>query len=516
MRKGIFLLVFFFFFIQNYAFGIDCNLSDFSSLGLKDEEFSKPVQFEKVEAGQTIGNTPVKPHCAIKGKMWPEIGFAIKLPKEWNGRLVVVGCGGACGSIPEGSMIRYLNEGYAVAGDDSGHSGSSALDWSFAYNPPDNSNPFFEQKLKDHGYRSIHETFLLAKNLVKAYYGMEPFYSYYVGASTGGRQGLMNAQRYADFDGYLVGMPVREITKNAMKDTWAATLFFPNFPPQTQQKKMNILAQRVYEKCDGLDGLKDGIISEPEKCPFNPLTDLPACEGEEDREDCFTTVQRETLKKLYEGPKDESGNRLFCGMPIGGEALMKGLTGLASNFVAGIQLGLGLGGNFQKFIVMRDPNFDPMTYNLEKDYKKSLSEDLRKILDATDPDLSKLRGKGSKIINWHGLADTLVPAFQSISYYEEVMKTLGKKETTSFYKLYLVPGLSHGYGIGPFADFFPQLVKWVEKGEEPKEVIGKRDEDPQLGLKAMTRPLCPYPQFAKYKGEGDPMDAANFTCAEGF
>jgi len=513
-----FLLILTLFFLNSLAFAANCSVDDLNALNLKDAEFSNSITFSSAEVKTVIGSTTVSEHCAIRGTIWPSIGFSIKIPTNWNKKFVMLGCGGACGYINEGGMISYLNQGYAVAADDSGHTGN-VMDWSFAYNPPDNRNPYAEQKLKDHGYRSIHETTLLAKSLIKALKGEDPARSYYVGASTGGRQGLMNAQRYPDdFDGWLVGMPVRDITGNAMMDVWKGIKFLTTFPSDTATRdaKLALLATKVYEKCDAIDGLKDGLIDDPRKCDFNPLTDLPACENDVDSANCFTTAQRQALKDIYDGPKDSTGKSLFYGIFPGGEPLMSGLGGgpPTSGLLTGIMAGVGLGGGFQQYVVMQDPNWNFMMYNWDTDPAKSRADSLRAILDATKTDLSELKRKGKKIIHWHGWIDTLVTPWQSVGYYEDVMKTLGTAETKSFYKLYMIPGWGHGFGIGPFVDLFPYLVNWVEKGEEPGKVIATRSENPSLGLTAMTRPLCPYPQVARYKGEGDTNDASNFICTD--
>lgn len=485
----------------------ECTKEYLTSLNLKDEAFSQPVTFTDASLKTVIGNQTVPEHCAITGKIWPDIGFSIKIPTNWNGRFVMLGCGGACGFINENGMIPYLSQGYAVAADDSGHTGS-VVDWSFAYNPPDNSNPHAAQKLKDHGYRSIHETTVLAKKILKSLKGEGSLrYAYYVGASTGGRQGLMNAQRYpTDFNGWLIGMPVRELTGNAMMDVWKAVQFFTNFTDQAKwQQKLKILNDKVYEKCDTIDGVKDGLIGDPTMCNFDPLTDLPSCPNDIDDFTCFTTAQRVAIKNIYEGPrKPSTGERLFWGDTISGENML----------LVGIQLGLALGGGFQKFVVMQDPNFDPLKYNWETDPAKSRSPELRAIVDATQTDLSAVRQSGGKIIHWHGWADTLVTPYQSTYYYEDVMKVMGKDVTQSFYKLYMIPGMGHGSGIGPTVDFFPYLVEWVENGKAPEKIIASRQENPTLGLSALTRPLCPYPQVARYKGTGDVNDASNWICTE--
>ncbi|MCX8021346.1 MAG: tannase/feruloyl esterase family alpha/beta hydrolase [Syntrophorhabdaceae bacterium] len=521
--KRCFVFISFFcllFLLSSYALGATCSLESINALGLKDEALSQGITFTKAEIATKIGTADVAEHCAIAGKIWPEIGFSIRIPTTWNGKFVMLGCGGACGSIvmQEGQMGAYLNQGYAVAADDSGHSSPSTMDWSFAYNPPSNTNPNAEQKLKDHGYRSIHETTVLAKSLINAIKGSNPTYSYYVGGSTGGRQGLMNAQRYPkDFNGWLVSMPVRDITGNAMMDVWKAVQFYTTFPSDasSQAAKLAILANKIYDKCDALDGVKDGLIDDPRKCTFNPLTDLPPCTNDVDANNCFTSAQRAAIKKIYEGPKNAAGDLLFPGLAPGGEPVMPSFFGAPSSGLStGIAAGLGLGGGFQQYVVMKDPSFNVMAYNWETDPPKSRAQSLRDILDATKTDLSEVKNRGGKIILWHGWADTLVTPFQSIYYYEDVLKTMGDAATKSFFKLYMLPGHGHGFGIGPVADFFPNIVNWVEKGEEPGKVIATRTANANLGLTAMTRPLCPYPQVARYKGTGDINDASNFTCTD--
>lgn len=485
------------FLLISHGYALRCSVQDLNAMGYTDEEFGLPVRFTSANLSASIGNEQVPIHCSIHGTIWPEIGFSMKLPLEWNGKIVVVGCGGACGFINESAMVPYLKEGFAVAADDSGHKGS-VIDWSFAYNPPDNSNPYAEQKLKDHGYRSIHETTSLLKKIITAFYGQPARFAYYVGASTGGRQGLKNLQLYQDFDGYLIGMPVLEITGNAMMDVWKAKNILLTFPSDQRllRAKMDLLAQRVYEKCDEVDGVRDGLIVDPRLCSFDPSKDLPICGPGQDPATCFTEREIQALKDVYEGPRNPvTGERLFFGHPVSGEPQL--------GLVTGAQLGLALGGGFQKFVVKKDPSWNPFSYDFSSDPYLSRSSELRRILDAVDPNLSPALSRGVKVIHWHGWADTLVTPWQSIDYYEKVRAEMGDA-TERFYKLYMIPGWGHGSGFGIFPEnFFTLLTDWVEKGIEPEAVIGTRGQESRL--------FCPYPKVAIYKG-GDPNKAESYRC----
>jgi hypothetical protein len=495
----------------------DCTSVFFTGLGLVGTTVDRVVTITSVTKVAAGGGLPE--HCRVEGTMWPELLFVFKLPTVWNERYYQIGGGGLGGMLYEFNMAPGLVQGYATGGNNQGHDSTKEPGGTFAY--PSTANPNWLIKEDDYCFRADHETALLGKTIVQNYYGKSPAKSYWVGGSNGGREGLKEAQVYpADFDGFVVGMPVLHITGETMQDVWNAhaALLGPGAIPLD---KLPILANAVYAKCDSVDGLVDGIIEDPRNCSFNALYDLPGCVPDVDASGCFTSAQRVALKKIYDGPRNSSGDQLYPGTPLGGEALMRHMFGgIMSNWafwVIGMpNLGLDLGGSFWQYMATdprfanADPEWNWAMYDFDVDPQK-LRPDLKTKCDATNPDLSVLADKGGKIIHWHGWADQLVTPFESISYYKNVIKTVPDAE--QFYRLYMVPGLTHVGSIGTSdVDWFTPLVNWVEKGQAPDVLIGSRAADPDLGLTARTRPICPYPEVARYLGSGSIDEAANFTC----
>jgi hypothetical protein len=465
----------------------------------------------KIESATIVAETPQAPeHCDVRGVIAPEAKFAVKLPAKWNERFYMVGGGGYAGSISHGPMNTGLQKGYATASTDTGHDASKEPLATFA-NPGPN-NPNADRKVLDYAYLAVHNTAVLAKQLIKAYYGALPKYSYWVGCSTGGRQGLMEAQRYPeDFDGYVIGAPVLRISGEQMRGIWNAQAVTSE-PGRLAIEKLPLLASVVYNKCDGVDGVKDGLIADPKRCDFDPAADLPKCAGDADARDCFTTAQIAGLKKVYGGVRNSGGRLLYPGQPPGAEvAPPGGRSGWIGSIGAEPGAGLAFGETFMRFMV-RPPlgaDWSYKSFNFDSDPEKLAG--LSRMIDATNPDLSKLKKRGSKIIQYHGWADALVNPQASVDYYESVQKKMGAAATAQFYKLYMIPGMFHcAGGIGcDRSDWFTPLVEWVERGSAPQAIAGSHA---QQGATVLTRPHCPYPQIAKYKGTGDVTKAESFTC----
>jgi feruloyl esterase len=471
--------------------------------------FGADVKIESAKLVNATGNLPE--HCDIRGVIWPEAKFAVKLPTAWNERFEMVGGGGWAGTISLGAVDTAVRAGYAATSTDTGHDAQKEPGASFAYPGPNNPNA--DRKVIDHGYLAVHETALLAKKIIRAYYGADPRYSYWVGCSTGGRQGLMEAQRYPeDFDGYVVGAPVLYLSHLQMKAIWNY-LAIGNGPGTIKPEKLPALADAVYGKCDAMDGLKDGIIENPLKCGFDPTKDLPRCSGDSDHADCFTGAQIEGLKKVYDGPRDSKGRQLFPGMPPGGEAMTPaGRGGQLQSGWARIGESFNLADSFFKFMAFDPapgPNWDYHTFDFDVDPQRLTAIGLR--IDATIPDLSAVRARGGKIVHYHGWADPGVTPKMSVNYYEAAMKSMGEKETKDFYRFFPVPGMFHcggGPGCGN-VDWLTAAVNWVEKGVAPPMLVGAHIEG---GKTTRTRPICAYPSVAKYKGSGSIDQAENFTC----
>ena len=470
--------------------------------------FGNDVRIESAKWVAATSNLPE--YCDVRGVIWPEARFAVKLPANWNNRFQMVGNGGWAGTINLMAMDKAVHEGYASASTNTGHDQQKEPELSFGRPGPD--NPYAARKVIDYGYMAVHETSILAKKVIRAFYGNDAGHSYWVGCSTGGRQGLMEAQRYPeDFDGYVVGDPVSFLTGLMLKGVWNQ-LAVATGPGQIRAEKLPMLAKAVYEKCDPVDGLKDGLIENPAKCKFDAAKDLPRCLGDSDGPGCFTAAQIEGLKKVYDGPRDSKGRQLFPGQPPSAEAIYPIQPGREpqSGWQAIIKGGAGAG--FMKFAF--DPpaesDWDFHNFNFDTDPMRLSKMALR--LDATITDMSAVREHGGKILHYTGWADPMVPASMSINYYEATRKNMGEKETDDFYRLFLVPGMGHCTG-GPGCsnvDWLTPVVNWVEKGIAPAMLVGAHVEG---GRTTRTRPICPYPSTPQYKGSGSIDEAHNFICA---
>jgi hypothetical protein len=465
----------------------------------------------KITSTTLVAATPQAPeHCDVRGVIAPEAKFAVKLPTTWNKRFYMVGGGGYAGAISHGPMNTGLQKGYATASTDTGHDAAKEPLATFA-NPGPN-NPHADRKVLDYAYLAVHNTAVLAKQIIQAYYGSVPQYSYWVGCSTGGRQGLMEAQRYPeDFDGYVIGAPVLKISGEQMRGIWNAQAVTAE-PGRLAVEKLPLLAAAVYKKCDVVDGVADNLIADPRRCNFDPAVDLPNCAGDVDGKDCFTTGQIAGLKKVYGGVRNSKNKLLYPGQPLGAEiAPPNARSAWIGSIGAEPGAGLAFGETFMRFMTRPPlgPEWSYKSFNFDTDPAKLAA--ISKLIDATNPDLNKLKKRGGKIIHYHGWADALVNAQVSVDYYESVLKKMGRQQTSEFYKLYLIPGMFHcAGGVGcDRADWFTPLVEWVEKGVAPGAISGARV---QQGATVMTRPHCAYPEVAKYKGGGDTSKAENFSC----
>jgi feruloyl esterase len=449
---------------------------------------------------------PAKPnlpeHCDVRGVIWPEAGFAVKLPTTWNDRFEMVGNGGTAGTISMGAVDNAVRKGFASASTDTGHDAKKEALATFAYVTPENPNG--HRKFLDFAYLAVHETAALAKQIIQAYYGTAPRYSYWVGCSTGGRQGLQEAQRYPDdFDGLVVGAPGLYNTGNSMRRIWVG---------QSQAgdgaipaEKLPLLTKAIYEKCDALDGLKDGLIDDPRRCKFDPAQDLPKCPSADSAE-CFTGAQIQALKKIYGGVRNSQGKLLFPGEPVGSEPVWP------DNFIAPNKTVLPRAESQMKFEMLDPPPgaaWNYTAFNFDSDPARLAKAGAE--LNALNTDLTPLKKRGGKIVQYSGWADQQVNPFPGIQYYETVSKQMGGAAAGDFYRLFMVPGMFHcsgGPGCGS-VDWLAAVMEWVEKGNAPAQLIGAHVDH---GTTTRTRPLCPYPQVARYKGSGSIDEAANFAC----
>jgi feruloyl esterase len=457
----------------------------------------------KISSAKLVPGTDKLPeHCDVRGTIWPENQFAVKLPTEWNERFEMVGNGGTAGTISMGAVDGAVRKGFASSSTDTGHDAAKEPLATFAYVTPDNPNG--KRKLIDFAYLSVHETAVLSKKVIAAYYGAAPKYSYWVGCSTGGRQGLQEAQRYPDdFDGLVVGAPGVSLTGNVTRRIWVGQV--ENGDGAIPEAKLPLLTKAIYDKCDALDGLKDGLIDDPRNCPFDPAKDLAKC-ASGDSPECFTAAQIDALKKIYGGPKDSKGKQIMYGELPGSEPRW------VDNFVPPIKTVLPRSESQMKFFMLNTspgPSWSYTQFNFDTDPAKIL--EAASILNPQNPDLAPLKKRGGKIVQYSGWADEQVNPRPGIEYYETVGKRLGPAETRDFYRVFMIPGMFHcngGPGCGS-VDWLSVTQDWVEKGKAPAQIVGAHVEK---GQTTRTRPLCPYPQVARYKGTGSIDEAANFAC----
>jgi feruloyl esterase len=458
--------------------------------------------------------------CRVTGIVRPssdsEIRFEVWMPEqEWNGRLLGSGNGGFAGSIYYQQLAAYLKRGFAVTGSDAGHQ-ANGTDASWAYGHP--------EKVKDFGWRAVHLMTERAKQIVAAYYGKPQQKAYFDACSDGGREALMEAQRFPeDYDGILAGAPANAWSTLLAAGVPALQALVGDPRSYIPDKKLAAIQKASLDACDELDGVKDGIISDPGKCRFDPAV-LLCKDG--DKADCLTQPQLDALKTLYSGPKDGQGRNFFSGYSMGDETGWREWilgedpeASIASRFVR----------NDFRYIVTGDPKWNVLTANVDAMLKES-REKTAADLDATDPDLSRFAAHGGKLIMYHGWDDPAISPGNAVAYFKSVQQTMGDEKVASFARLYMAPGVEHcaqGPGPSAFGQFgmetakgpkyglFDSLQEWVEKGSPIDDVVATKYAPGEAGARkaVMTRPLCAYPKVPKYKGSGDTNDAASFACA---
>jgi feruloyl esterase len=480
---------------------------------------------QKSPAGTTIASAVLTPpkdevpeHCLVDGAVATpgnSVNFRVGLPTKWNSKFLFQGVGGFAGSLA--SLNEGLKRGYATATTDTGHKGASGTDGRWALND--------RAKELDYGHRGTHAATVATKAIAKAFFGDAPDYSYFNGCSNGGRQALMEVQRYPnDFNGVIAGDPSfgalgyvrRALTYQAMLASSDRVL-----PPE----KLDVLSNAALAACDKGDGLADGLIADPRHCRFDPST--VQCKGA-DAADCLTAGQVETVKAIYANTKTADG-RIIHGFPIGHE---NGTTGwpqwisgrtapiaradgkLGFDTASGSQspTGYRFADGFFRYMAFEkdDPDYDWYQFDLTRDLPKIKT--IAEILSPTNPDLSAFNQHGGKLILYHGWADPAISAYGTIDYYEQVIaKAGGKPKADAFVRLFLAPGMHHCRG-GPGPNVFDSLTaleQWVEKGMAPTRLVASHMTD---GNVDRTRPLCPEPQVARYIGSGSIDEAANFRC----
>ena len=484
------------------------------------ESTAVPAGTLKVSEAVTIPNLP--PFCRVQGVSRPsadsDIRFEVWLPEPgtWNRKFLSTGEGGFAGQLNyqraglDSAMDENLRRGYVTASTDTGHLASDPW-WAIGH----------PEKITDYLYRAKHVTTVAAKAIVTAYYGQSPAHSYFNSCSNGGRQGLIEAQRYPDdFDGLIVGAPWNFQSHSNAGFVWdAQVLAAPG--ARIPEAMLPTIAKAVTAACDKKDGVADGIIAEPATCNFEPKS--LTCSGGATT-GCLTPPQAAALQKIYDGPKNSrTGEQVFPGFARGSEA---GWTGMVRPTTAASGLLV-----YFSNIVYQDREWDLQSFDFDTDMGHT-DETIGRYGNAISTDYAAAIRRGVKIIQYHGWNDqTLQPAF-SPQYYDQVVKANGGLERTQqFYRLFMVPGMNHcngGIGASNFGgvgqqippsrdaqhDLVTALENWVERGAAPAQFIGTKYTDAEATTKTVqfTRPICLYPSVARYKGTGDPNDGSNFAC----
>ena len=464
----------------------------------------------------------------INGKLFPEITFELRLPprRKWNKKFYMAGCGGFCGnndtSFPDGQFTNNLNwgllRGYAAATTDSGHSS-----WVDGVNQGRTYGAWAENNRRgeiDWGYRSVHEVTRVCKAIVHLFYRRPAQYAYFAGCSTGGRMAVMEALRFPkDFDGVISGAPALEYT--GLVATWMSWIAqavgydintsVADITFSTDQ--IGAIQQAVLDACDNLDGAMDGLIMDPRRCTAVDFSSLG-----------LSWEQLAALEQIYSKPVNSLGAKLYEGvMPYGSEVYWPTwVPGVATTDEAlSLAVTGKFNGNFNKYMAFQKDDADFTAANFDFDNHPALLEFMGKIYNATSTQLQEYKKNGGKIIMYHGWADPIVPPVRTIAYFEAVVAQMGSlKKTQDFFRLFMVPGMDHcstaqGLALGglPFKsiglddfDALTALENWVEDGTAPDEIMAS---GVSLDGEARSRPLYPYPLFAKYIG-GDPNDPGSF------
>jgi len=442
-------------------------------------------------------------YCEIVGTVTPvansRIGVVYRLPENWNGKLLGLGGGGWAGNLRLDAAAPGLIAGYATAQTDGGHASTELWNTSWSANP---------EAIEDFSHRAIHVMTTTGKSVVSQFYGRQQTRSYYQGCSTGGRQGLMEVQRYPDdYDGVIAGAPVYTLATQTTALIRSNAFARPGASVTANQ--LSRLNDAALAACDASDGTKDGVLNDPRACRFNPST-LQCKTGETG--ECLTAAQVTAIQTMYAGVKTQRGE--FAAYPLtrgserGWERFIPTTTPATSATLATTSAGAGLGG--LRATIFGDANFDLAKFDPDQHYRIVRDSRFANIYEAGNPDISAFIAKGGKLLLWHGFDDPGPSPFATVDYFTAMQRVTGEKirSLDNSARLFLAPGVYHCRG-GPGPDEIDMLSAidaWVESGQAPNTLLATKAEG------GVSRPLCPYPALARYKGSGNTNDVANFNC----
>jgi hypothetical protein len=443
--------------------------------------------------GEAAGMTGLPEFCRVVLTVVPQIGIEVWLPTgAYNRRFEAVGGGGYAGAISYPALANALRSGYATASTDTGH---QVRDGSFALGPDGRLN---QQLITDFASRSLIELTLKAKTLIRAFYGRPAEFSYWNGCSTGGRQGLMLAQRLPGaYDGILSGAPAINWDRFIPAELWPQVVMRQELGAPIAACKLTAATEAAVARCDRNDGVVDGVLDDPRRCDFDPRSLI----GQATPCGAFTAADAGVIQAIWDGPRTTGGRSLWYGLT----------PGTPLNALAG-PVPFPIAENHIRFWVEQNPQFDWKTLDyagFERDFRAS-QRLFNDVIGTDDPDLSRFRASGGRLLIWHGWADPLIFPQGSIDYYQRVLDRT--RRVGDFARLFMAPGVGHcGGGSGPNTfDMFGTLVNWVEHRSAPDRIIASTVENGQV---VRTRPLCAYPGAARYDGRGDPNSAASFDCS---
>jgi feruloyl esterase len=453
--------------------------------------------------------------CRVSASLSPsadsDIQIEVWLPDAWNGKYLANGIGGWGGAMAYPGLLDALHRGYATSATDTGHRGNmGAAD--FALGHP--------EKLKDFAWRAVHEMSVQSKALINAYYGSASRRSYFSGCSNGGRQALMEAQRFpTEFDGIIAGAPAADWVGLNAGSLYTSLLNLPKGKhPIITPVQASLIHKAVIAQCDALDGLRDGEVADPRVCDFKAQSLV--CRSGQAGAQCLTQEQADVVDKMYRAVREPKSGRL----------VLPGVLPSSESGWGQVPVPMPPAVGEFRFVVYGDPAWDPYGFDLSRDAPAARRTD---IMGALNPDLSAFAAHG-KIIQFHGFADPIIPTEASIDYFESVVSSQGDlPKTAAFYRLFLVPGMGHCMGAYS-VDWIDALDQWVEHGQAPAQVIGHRlppqaappgpppanggppPGPPPATVPATTssaaRPICAYPDLAHYKGSGAADAADSFSC----
>jgi feruloyl esterase len=421
-----------------------------------------------------------------------DIGIEVWLPtSNWNGKFLVQ----YGDSLNYRGMALALGLGYATSSTDAGR--GVALGSAMLGHP---------EKVADFAYRGVHEMTLKAKALIQAFYGRTPLRSYWNGCSIAGGQGLMSAHRFpGDYDGIIAGAPGSPLSHGwSASKLWLSAAILKDADSAIPPAKIPIIHEAVLRACDASDGLTDRLIGDPRRCNFNP--DVLLCKGT-DTQSCLTVAQVETVRKFL-SPVSNPRTRtlIYPALELGSELSWAG-------FAAGLREPSGSPLDAFRYVFLNDPIWNWRTLDFDRDVTRADEVIKAQGANTLEPDIRAFARRGGRLLLYQGWSDSTNGPQSTINYYNNVHNLLGDTATSASVRLFMAPGMGHclgSAGEGPNSfDDLGVLEQWVETGKAPQQIVASHST---AGKVDRTRPLCPYPQVARYRGTGSIDDAANFEC----